>query len=158
MLIARSRVRRRQVWTLLAIVGMASCAGCGSGGHSGPTGTVDGTVTINGRPVPPGTTVAFVSDQGHAAAGVVGSEGDYQLLVGGTGKRIPVATYKVTVIAADEELSEEEQKAMMGPSAYGQKPSRPAEEVIPAKYQNAATSGLTYPVTEGTNTIDIKLE
>lgn len=158
MLITGSRVRWWRAWRLLAVVGMASCVGCGSDGQAGPTGTVRGTVTIEGRAVPAGTTVAFVSDQGHAAAAIVDGEGGYQLLVGGSDKRIPVATYEVTVIAAEEELSEAEQKAIMGPSAYGRKPSRPAEKIIPAKYQNAATSGLTYPVAEGTNSIDIKLE
>ena len=150
--------RHHRFWTLLSVAGLAFCDGCGSG--AGPTGTVSGTVTFNGQPVPAGTTVAFVSDKGYTAAGVVEKEGRYQLLTGKRDKHIPAASYQATVSPPANEMSEAEYSAMM--QASGSKARlapRPTEmPVIPPKYFNKATSGLSFTVVKGKNTFDIKLE
>ncbi|NLX96862.1 MAG: hypothetical protein GXY83_11855 [Rhodopirellula sp.] len=157
---ARSLARHEGFWMLFGALGLALCAGCGSGGESGPTGTVSGTVTFNGQPVPPGTTVAFISDEGQTAAGLVEEDGEYQLSIGGKGSSIPAVAYRVTVSPpAEEELSEAEYDAMMQAAGSGARRTQPpaTKPAIPANYQSAATSGLSYTVTEGDNTIDIEL-
>lgn len=130
--------------------------GCSGGGYSGPTGTVSGTANLAGKPVPAGCRVSFVSDEGFTATGEIDGSGKYTLSnVGNTA--IPAATYKVTVAPPPErELSEAEYEEAMAKGTIGT--SGPAAEVIPAKYQNLATSGLSFEVKAGSNTIDIQLE
>lgn len=163
MSIHRLPARSRGLRAVLAAAGFVFLSGCPGGGYSGPTGTVSGTVTLDGEPVPQGCTVAFVSDQGFAASGQLGAGGKYKLSVAGKGNEIPVATYKVTVTpSATGQMSDQDYEKMMQESASGgEKPkaeSKPAEEVIPAKYSSTATSGLSFNVKKGPNTIDIKLE
>lgn len=167
MLLCKLLTRSRGLWAVLAIAGLVLCSGCAPGGYSGPTGTVTGTVTLNGEPVPQGCTVAFVSDAGHTASGQIGAGGAYQLsVVGKEGSKtsdVPVATYKVSVSppAGDEMSAAEYEKMMEEESAAAGEPKAeaPAEaEVIPAKYQSSGTSELSFEVKEGSNTIDIPLE
>ena len=85
---------------VLLAIGVLFLAGCESGGYSGPTGTVSGTVTLNGQPVPQGCTVVFIADAGHTASGEVGGGGEYSLTVtgkAGQSSAIPVANYQVCV-------------------------------------------------------------
>jgi hypothetical protein len=125
---------------------------------------VSGTVTLNGQAVPAGCGVAFLSPEGFAASGVVEAEGAYELtIIGNNGKRtidIPTGTYSVSVSEPPQpELSEEDYDAMMENSATAAGPSGAADDVetLPAKYQSMDTSGLSYEVKEGANTIDIVL-
>ena len=144
------------VITLLVIAG-----GCGSDGYSGPTGTVRGTVTLNGEPVPAGTGVVFVSDDGFSASGQVGAGGAYELSSANSGKRVPAVSYKVMISApsASEVTAEDaDYDAMMEASASGQaSPAATAPSAIPAKYGSTATSELTFTVDAGDNTIAIEL-
>lgn len=161
--IRRLLARSCGLWALVAIAGLVFLAGCPGGGYSGPTGTVSGTVTLGGEPAPQGCTVGFVSDQGFTASGRVGAGGKYELSVAGKGNAIPVASYKVTVTPpAAGETSDQDYEKMMEESASGAEEPKaktePAEEVIPAKYASTATSGLSFDVQKGPNTIDIKLE
>lgn len=156
----------RGPWAVVLVVGVAVLTGCESGGYSGPTGTVSGTVTLNGEPVPQGCTVLFIADAGHTATGQVGPGGTYSLsVVGKSGKSsaVPVASYKVCVTPpAKAAESEEDYDAMMERSASGEEQPQaqaPAqEEVIPAAFRSTATSNLSYEVKQGSNTIDVKLE
>ena len=160
----------RRPWAVLAVVGLLLGGGCGQGGYSGPMGTVRGTVTLNGQPVPVGCSVSFVSDDGFTASGQVTAGGAYELSVAGTGKDIPAATYKVCVLppsdadadAAETSSEGEDYEKMMDASAEsgGKEKEEPAQEkeVIPAKYRATSTSGLSFPVKEGGNTIAIELE
>ena len=144
---------------LVVITLLVVASGCGSG-HSGPTGTVRGTVTLNGEPVPAGTGVVFVSDDGFSASGQVDAGGTYELSSANTGTRIPAVSYKVMISApsGDEVTAEEtDYEAMMEASASGQAPSAATPSAVPAKYGSTATSGLTFTVDAGDNTIAIEL-
>ncbi len=167
MLIPRMLVRSLVPGAILAMIVLPFCGGCGPGGFSGPTGTVSGTVTLNGEAVPPGCNVAFISNEGHTASGNVGAGGKYKLSVVGEGNNVPAATYNVLITLPSEggEMSEADYDRMMDEeSAAGEAegPSegetQPEEEVIPAKYQSTGTSGLSFEVKAGSNTIDIPLE
>ena len=72
MVVCRSLARSPGLWAVLVIAGLLLSGGCNPAGHSGPTGTVTGTVTLDGEPAPEGCTVAFISIDGHAASGKVG--------------------------------------------------------------------------------------
>jgi hypothetical protein len=133
------------------MLGLCLCIGCAK---SVPSGTVTGTVTLEGKPVPEGCTVTFLSDK-YTAVGKVGAGGAYTLLDAGKPK-IPAATYKVGVMPSDQRMSDAEYEKMMAAGSAGNMPPPPA--VIPDKFQNPATSGLSFTVKEGPNTIDIELK
>ncbi len=156
----RSFFSRVRLGVLLVITSLIVAGGCGAGGYSGPTGTVRGTVTLNGEPVPAGTGVVFVSDDGFSASGQVDAGGTYELSSANTGTRIPAVSYKVMLSAssASEVTAEDaDYDAMMEASASGQASSAAAPSAIPAKYGSTATSGLSFTVDAGDNTIAIEL-
>ena len=147
---------------ILAMAVLPLCGGCGPGGYSGPTGTVSGTVTLNGEPVPAGCGVAFISDEGHTASGTVAAGGSYQLSAGGEGNEVPAANYRVCITppAQADASGADYDKMMEAESAEGapEEATEAAVEVIPAKYQTTTTSELSFQVKAGSNTIDIPLE
>jgi hypothetical protein len=155
-------VHRSKLLVVVAVAGLVIAGGCGSGGHSGPTGTVRGTVTLNGESVPAGTGVVFLSDDGFTASGQVAADGSYELSSAGSGNQIPAVAYKVMVSgAAAGGVSAEDANydAMMEASASGgAQPEAEAQSAIPSKYNSTATSGLSFTVTEGENTINIELQ
>jgi hypothetical protein len=74
-----------------------------------------------------------------------------------------VATYKVGVTPPPApEMSDADYEKMMEAESAGDMPkqeeSEAPAEVIPAKYQSPATSGLSYEVKQGGNEINIPLE
>jgi len=149
--------KRGFVWLLNAWLGVAvmTVFGCGSGGYSGPTGTVTGKVTLDGNPVPPGCTVSFVSPDGFTASAKVGADGSYKLL-NVDKPEIPVATYKVAVAQPAADMSGADYDQYM--SAEGGAAAKAAPEAIPAKFQTVDASGLSYDVKEGPNPINIELK
>lgn len=163
MLVSKLLAPRSGLWTMVAIAGFVIVGGCGPRGYSGPTGTVRGTVTIDGEPVPSGTGVTFISDAGFTASGRVAAGGTYELSNADRGNQIPVAAYKAMVsapAAGGTSEADANYEAMMQASASGGSGqiAPAAEEVIPAKYRSAATSGLSYDVKAGENTIKIELK
>ena len=134
------------------LVVIASLLGCG-GGASGPTGTVNGKLTLNGQPAPTGTVVSF-SSQESARTGQVSSDGTFTVM------QIPVGEYKVSVTPAPQNtFSEDPKQAMLKAMENQQKGIVPEpSEQIPGKYQSIETSGISYEVKEGSNdfTLDMK--
>jgi hypothetical protein len=155
-------VHRSKLWLVVAVAGLVVAGGCGSGGYSGPTGTVRGTVTLNGESVPAGTGVVFLADDGFTASGQVGADGSYELSIADSGNQIPAATYKVMVsgaAAGGVSADDADYDAMMEASASGDaQPETPAQSTIPSKYNSTSTSGLSFTVSEGENTINIELQ
>jgi len=153
----RRQGKRSFVWLSTAGLGLAMIAvwGCGSGGYSGPTGTVTGKVTLDGNPVPQGCAVTFVSPSGFTASGKVGGDGSCTLM-NMDKPAIPAATYKVAVAQPAADMSGADYDKYM--SAEGGQAAQAAPEAIPAKYQTVDTSGLSYDVKEGPNSIDIELK
>ena len=163
MLVCRLLARSHGLWAVLAIAGLLFCAGCSPGGYSGPTGTVTGTVTLDGEPAPQGCTVAFISVDGHAASGKVGPGGSYQLRAGEMGENVPAATYGVSIsppaqAGASETDPDKLMETEMAREVPQEEETQAAEEVIPAKYRGIDTSGLSFEVKAGSNTFDIPLE
>jgi hypothetical protein len=133
------------------MLALLTCLGCGK---SVPSGTVTGKVMLEGKPVPEGCTVTFLSDK-YTAVGQVGAGGSYTLLDAGK-PRVAAATYKVGVMPSTKPMSDAEYEKMMTAGTTGATSTPPA--VIPEKFQNPATSGLSFTVKEGPNTIDIELK
>ena len=145
------------VWIATVVLGFAITVtgGCSKGGYSGPTGTVTGKVTLDGKPVPAGCLVTFVSEAGFTASGKVGADGSYTLL-NVDKPEIPTATYNVGVTQPSAEVSGADYDKYM--SAGGAEEPKAAPATIPAKFQSSTTSGLSFGVKEGPNTINIDLK
>lgn len=135
---------------------LVALIGCGSSGTftvSGPTGTVSGKVTLDGKPVPVGSTVTFRHTKtAHTPAAIVGDDGAYTLQLAET-LRVPVGVYTVGVIAPStgSKAPEDLMKASLEPKKDAGQPA------IPAKFLNPDSSPLKLEVAEGQNTLDVKL-
>ena len=135
------------------VVVVALLSGCSGDFDYGPTGTITGRLTRNGKPVLPGTYVSFMEpEKGYLALGTTDLEGKYTVDSWNDGN-MPVGTYGVMIqppTGVDPEaLSAEDLLKGKG---------KVAPSDIPVKYRQFLTSGLKYPVKEGPNTIDIDLK
>ncbi|UUO04867.1 hypothetical protein M4951_15890 [Blastopirellula sp. J2-11] len=137
--------------SLLVALGLAF-AGCSQDGFRGPTGTVGGKLTLEGKPISPGTIITFIASDGYIAAGQTGDDGEFDLLFKGS-NQIPVAHYKVQVAPPPRE---EGAHFDMSASRRG---AIAAVRPFPPKYGASSTSGLEVEVREGENlplVIDLK--
>jgi hypothetical protein len=112
--------------------------GCGGGPDLPPVADVSGVVTIDGKPLPRGT-IQFVPDEskgpgGATAVGRIGSDGRYTLKTAGVEGAI-VGFHKVGVHALGEEPKDET--------------APPPRPIIPSRYFDPDTSGLTAEVKAG---------
>ncbi|MEO2049398.1 MAG: hypothetical protein ABGX16_22805 [Pirellulales bacterium] len=114
--------------------------GCG-----GKPAIVSGIVTINGNPLDQGTVGFAPVSGGMRAVGLIQGDGSYQLRTNRE-KGLEVGNYVVTV------LSREILKSKPG------QPPMPGKYLAPKKYGRAKTSGLSFEVVRGNNTIDIELQ
>jgi hypothetical protein len=141
---------------------LTALAGCGdSSVPAGPTGTVAGKVTCNGKPVPAGCTVMFVhQEKSLPASGLTAADGSYTLLARGQPK-VSAGAHKISVSPPVQDAAAGVSSA--DPEAYKAvmtgKKAAPAEQKgpFPKKYLSADTSGLTFTVKEGSNTCDLDL-
>ncbi|WP_165072872.1 hypothetical protein [Paludisphaera rhizosphaerae] len=140
------RLRRAPATLAVALsLCAAGATGCGS---SGPEmGRVYGTVTLNGKPVTKGT-VSFVttSPEGRNATGTISEDGSYTLQTENPGDGALLGDYKVGLVSREDVLLD-----------YIPKKPIPPKRLIPEKYENPNTSGLTAKVESGSNTKDFAL-
>jgi hypothetical protein len=134
----------RLAWLAITTLILSTAAGCGPS-----FGTVEGMVTIDGKPANNGTVI-FSGARNLHAAGVIRPDGSY------VAQKVPVGDVKVVI----------HQMVMLagGPDRSGplnglENPDATASQLvpIPKKYQNIETSNLTCTVTGGTNRFDIEL-
>jgi hypothetical protein len=135
---------RRKIVAALVIVG-AVVIGCVHSGQA--VGRVSGIVTYAGKPVPTGTVMFVPVESGPPAYGNIGPDGHYELSTYSPGDGAVVGTHKV-MITALEQLPPELQN----------NPNRLPKMLVPLKYGDSKSSGLTFEVKAGDNTIDISLK
>lgn len=123
----------------IVLLGAFVLTGCGSAEI--PSGTVSGSVTLEGQPVESGE-ISFVSSAGAAASGPI-TNGQFTLE-----NPLPAGTYSVGVApAALTEAPGEGGDAIAAPTSS-----------VPAGYHMPGTSGLSQDIQEGPNTITIDLK
>jgi len=140
-------------------------AGCSNSSRL-PTYPVTGTVTLQGKSVG-GAVVTFVptAKDGEAASAITDAEGKYELTTWKAGDGARPGEYRVKVSKQEQaavdsskmvkNLSiEEEQKIYV----ESKKPAPPPKSLIPSKYQDDKTSGLTHTVENKPTTFNIKIE
>lgn len=119
---------------------VCAVAGCGRGGAR-----VSGTVTLDGRPLDTGSVQFHPAAAGPVAYGTIDAQGRFTLTVGAATSPVPPGRYTATVVAVAATA-----------------PTNPNAETVPVpitprKYGDVATSGLTFNLKPGENTIDIDL-
>ena len=134
----------RSLWQLVILVGAVNLfLGCASGGLESQ---VNGTVTLDGKTVGPGTiTFALKDASSNPATGAIEKDGSYQLKTARTAGLHP-GTYQVSLTVF------ETAQGRPGERLYGA-----SKMITPEKYSSTATSGLEYEVKPGSNTINIDL-
>jgi hypothetical protein len=148
----------------LAIVGIV-LIGCSNSSRP-PTYPVTGTVTLKGVPVS-GAAVTFVptGSEGEAASAITDANGKYSLTTWEAGDGARPGEYRVKVSKQEQKAVdpskmvqnltiEEEQKIYV----ESKNPAPPAKRLIPIKYEDDQTSGLTHTVDKKATTFDIKIE
>ena len=150
--------------SILVTVGIV-LTGCSSSSRP-RTYPVTGTVTSQGKPLA-GAAITFVptGNEGEAASAITDSEGKYALTTWRAGDGARPGEYRVKVSKQEQttvdpskmvkNLSiEEEQKIYV----ESKKPAPPRKSLIPSKYQDDQTSGITHTVPKKPSVLDIKLE
>ena len=116
---------------------------------------VTGVITYNGEPLANATVKFIPTDAtGSQSYGKTNEKGEYKLqtLLGAADAGTTPGEYKVTV-----DCIETVETGNMIEENGEEKPETVAESLIPAKYNNAETSGLTATVAPGDNTINFDL-
>jgi len=149
---------------VLATVGLAGC-----GGGDGHPDRVDagGTVTYNGAPVA-GAQVVFRVKGGHAATGVTGDDGRFELSTFGQQDGAIPGVHIVTVIkmakvetgdaSSDPSNANTMEEAVAASETDDSPDDGPTgKSLIPVRYGNPETAGLEFTVSE-TDTNDFEIE
>jgi hypothetical protein len=148
------RIDSREVFALF-FGGLFIIAGCSRKHDYGPTGTIEGRLTMEGKPLPKGTKVLFMEQrEGFLAFGATDEDGRFKIASWNDGN-MPVGKYKVTIQPAG--MGDGEQPFDIDAPARKRPAKKPAAG-FPKRYRTITTSKLEYTVDEGANdfTIDIK--
>lgn len=118
---------------------------CGGCGHKGPTvAPVKGKVLLNGQPLSTGRVITLPSG-GRGATGNIRSDGTFELWTFGENDGATIGTHKVGVSA-------------FAPKSGGGAESGNGKSLVPARFMNPETSGLTVEVkASGDNAPELKL-
>ena len=138
---------------LTLAVGLGLLSGCGP--DRPPLGSVSGTVTIDGQPLEKGSITFEVPGSRTASGEIVNGQivgvSTYQ-----TGDGAPVGNASVAITSMLETSAVRETpetpNAPGGPSGMSEYKS-----LIPAKYGNPKSSGLTATIDKGENVIQLEL-
>lgn len=105
-----------------------------------PTGTVQGTVTLDGAPYADAAVVFLSLATGQGASADIQSGGSFQL-----SDPLPLGTY--TVYLAPKAVAESDQPAPVT-----------IDQTVPEKYWNEAASDIKVDVQQGPNTVTVELK
>ena len=123
---------------------VAMCVGCS---QSPFNADVKGSVTLDGKPVPPGVVIFSAEGGGrNSSRGRIEANGKY-FLVTRHNRGIDSGDYRVAVQVYEKG----------GPPGPGERTAANLPPLVPAKYLSIDTSGLAFTVEPGSNTIDIAL-
>lgn len=118
--------------------------GCGGGGGKeiGPTGEVEGTVTLDGEPLTAGSVAFYQVSTGNSGGGELGPDGKFKFTT-----PTPVGSYLVAFQPPAPPQPDDEQSGMLAR----------VESNIHVGYQTGETSNLTAEVKEGPNAFTFAL-
>ena len=116
---------------------------------------VDGTVSFNGKPLDHGTVSFFPKAKGGQPAIGKISDGKFTMVTTVSAPGVVIGKYKVRIESVDGAV--EMPSATAPPPKPGEKRPGP-KSLIPEKYNDLATSGLTVDVFDGMDSIEWELK
>lgn len=132
---------------------------CGCGPTRAPLGQVQGTVRYNGRPIADGQILFEVAGarpaQGRIVDGRIVEVTSYA-----PGDGAPLGLARIAVFATPPSGSNYSISGPVAPdsaSATGQGPGQGGQSLIPAKYNDLETSGLSHELIAGPNELTLEL-
>jgi hypothetical protein len=155
------RFQRSTVLAGLAAFGLLvtmSAAGCGSAGDAG-TIEIEGIVTVNDRPVSQ-ASVAFIGNEGaRLASALTDSSGRFSVRAAPGKNVVTVAKAPPGDLAppSDESDESEEPELMPTEGEYAQLQKAVAPSEVPSKYGDPKTSGISFDIVAGMESIVLAL-
>ncbi len=150
--------RARHFASILALLAVAWLEGCARGTPGQlPTAPVTGQVTYQGQPLTQGEVMFIPVETGpgvRAAYGKLDAQGQYRLTTYREGDGAILGQHRVAIVAR-EEVSPDMGKQISPEGIL--LPGRQPKSLIPERYADPATSGLSAQVKEGTNRFDFAL-
>ena len=142
-------MRRRDICSLAVLtVFCFASLGCGSGGDFG---YVEGTVTLDGKPLE-NALIGFYPEGGRGSIGSTDSEGHYSLQYTANQKGASVGNHKVTISTAVEEASANSYAEYDEPAPSEVREDIAArKEMLDRSYQDRRRTPLTATVKPGNN-------
>ncbi len=148
-----------RTWNVLIVVAVATVfaaavVGCGKGRPK--TVPVTGTVTFDGKPVEGASVAFYPAEGGRPATGTTDAQGKFTLTTFESGDGALPGSYNVTVMkvsggeATADEDSDTEETLMGDMGSEG-------ESLLPPKYANVKSSGLTVEVKAGMEPVTLQL-
>jgi hypothetical protein len=125
--------------------GLAAVAGCGDSSNRSPLGKIVGTVKYRGKPV--SGTLIFETSGARSAYGKIVDGRITEVTTYADGDGAPLGLARIAVFVAPPE----------NPAGTAQEQDV-FRSMIPAKYNDPATSGLTLQVVAGENTLALDLQ
>jgi hypothetical protein len=129
----------------MGILGLLLASGCGS--HHAPLGKVKGTVRYRGQPVAAGSLVFEVAGARPAQGTIVDGK-ITEVTTRSPGDGVPLGLARIAVFAVP--ATKPNAPAGRGEPLPTGTPSSD-KPLIPEKYNNLSTSGLTWKIVEGEN-------
>jgi hypothetical protein len=139
----------RHFMGFLLLVASGMLAGCGGEGGIDGTLHATGTVTYQGKSVEGAMVIFAPEGEGRAASGTTDAAGRFAMTTLTAGDGVLPGKYQVSISKTKVagEMTEEESQAYF--QEHGESPTTTSQELLPAKYKTADTSGLTVEVTAG---------
>lgn len=133
----------RVSWACLAVcVSSLLAMGCDGGPEKGPTGEVEGTVTMDGQPLTEGGVSFYHPETGGSGGAGLDASGKFKFE-----SPVAVGTYQVSFQPPEPPPPDD--------VASGQLPS--ANDTFPDAYQDESRSGIVAEVKQGPNSFEFKL-
>ena len=142
-----------------ALVCLGLVAGCSGDAR---VSVVQGTVTLDGKPVADASVTFMPTEGGRPAFGITDASGKFQLSTFATGDGALLGIHTVTIMAVDEQVSSKTEKLAeeYGSLTEVMRPNARPKQVwrTPQRYSEAETSGLEFEVKRGENQADFALQ
>jgi hypothetical protein len=144
---------------LLVAVAIGAALGCSRGPNLAP---VRGTVTLNGKPLPPCQgRISFHPEKGRMATAPLEADGSFVLTTFEAGDGAIVGPHKVTIKATRIVKGGSGPKSVAEEAIFAKKGGARSEPrvlwIVPEKYCETATSPLTATVERPSNVIDFDI-
>lgn len=133
-----------------AFLVLVCVVGCSGDDRVAP---VTGVVTLDDKPIAEASVTFMPKEGGRPAFGVTDAEGKYELTTFEEGDGALIGNHVVTILAVDEKVSD---KATAAAEEHGSlsefmAPQAKQKWIIPERYSEKDTSGLSFDVKPGEN-------